>query len=295
MTRTDMHLKAMVRHLGAAEYGSSHGTQVPADATTTPEADGQAVTLRPTSFQTGPAVHGSPPQSRPHRWARHVGDVMTTAVVTVGLLTPYKMVASLMAENRVSGFPVLDADGHVVGVVTEANLLAEEEKRAWERMAVPGHGLRPQQHWALTAGELMSSPAITIGPDATIAGAARAMNEHRVRRLPVVDPGGRLLGVVSRRDLLSVFLRTDSAVAAEVREVFDEVLQVSSVTVTVTVQDGVVVITGPPNDARGLVAVAIRLAWGVDGVVDVIDQRDGRRSGTEPAGAQPAPASPESP
>ena len=295
MTRTDTHLKAMVRHLGAVEYGSSHGTQVPVDATITPEADGQAVPRRPTSFQTGPAVHGSPAQSRPHRWARHVRDVMTTAVVTVGLLTPYKKVASLMAENRVSGFPVLDAEGHVVGVVTEANLLAEEEKRAWERMAVPGHGLRPQQHWALTAGELMSSPATTIGPDATIASAARAMNEHHVRRLPVVDPGGRLLGVVSRRDLLSVFLRTDSAVATAVREVFDEVLKDSPGTITVTVRDGVVVITGSLNDDRGLVAVAIRLAWGVDGVIDVIDQRVGRGGGAEPAGAGPAPASPESP
>src|ERR1700743_2795046 len=112
MTRTDMHLKAMMRHLSAAKYGSSHGTRVPADATTVPEAGGQAVNPRPTLLQAGPTAHGSPPRSRPHRWARHVGDVMTTAVVTVGLLTPYKKVASLMAVNRVSGFPVLDADEH---------------------------------------------------------------------------------------------------------------------------------------------------------------------------------------
>jgi len=91
-------------------------------------------------------------------------------------------------------------------------------------MAIPGHTLRPQQHWALTAGELMSAPAITISSDATIADAARAMNAHHVRCLPVVDPDGRLLGVVTRRDLLSVFLRPDDDVAAEVRRIFDEVL-----------------------------------------------------------------------
>jgi CBS domain-containing protein len=281
MTRTDMHLKAMVRHLGATQYVSLHDAGAPADGATAPEL-------------AGATTYDGRPQPRTHRWARHVRDVMTTTVVTVGLLTPYKEVARAMADNGVSGFPVLDVGDHVAGVVSEANLLAEEEKRAWERMAVPGHGLRPQQHWALTAGELMSSPAITIGPDATIASAARAMNEHRVRRLPVVDPGGRLLGIVSRRDLLSVFLRTDSAEAAEVREVFDEVLQAGSGTVTVTVQDGVVVITGPVDDDRGLVAVAIRLAWGVDGVIDVIDHRGARRGGTEPAGAQPVPATPES-
>jgi len=281
MTRTDMHLKAMVRHLGATQYVSLHDAGAAADGATAPEV-------------AGTTTHDGLPQPRPHRWARHVRDVMTTTVVTVGLLTPYKEVARAMAENRASGFPVFDAEGHVVGVVTEANLLAEEEKRAWERMAVPGHGLRPKQHWALTAGELMSSPAITIGPGATIARAARAMNEHRVRRLPVVDPDGHLLGIVSRRDLLSVFLRPDDAVAAEVREVFGEVLQARSGAVTVTVKDGVVVLTGPPGADHDLVAVAVRLAWGIDGVIDgvidIIDQRDNSHADTGSAGGRRATA-----
>jgi CBS domain-containing protein len=170
---------------------------------------------------------------------------------------------------------VLSAERHVVGVVTEANLLAEEETRAWERMAVPGHGPRPQQPSGLTAGELMSSPPITIGPDATIARAARVMNDHHARRLPVVDEDRHLLGIVSRRDLLSVFLRPDGDVAAEVREVFNEMLPADPGNVTVTVQDGVVILTGPPDADRDLVAVAIRLAWGVDGVIDIIDRREG--------------------
>jgi CBS domain-containing protein len=139
---------------------------------------------------------------------------MTPDVVTVNRLAPYKEIARLLAQNRVSGVPVLSEGGQVAGAVTEANLLAEEEKRACERMAIPGHG--PQQDWALTAEELMSSPAITIGPNATIAGAAREMTACNVRRLPVVGEDGRLLGIVSRRDLLSVFLRPDGDVAADI-------------------------------------------------------------------------------
>ena len=213
------------------------------------------------------------PRSRPQHWARSVRDVMTTTVVTVGLLTTYKEIARLLTENRISAVPVLTDPGQVVGVVTDANLLAEEEKRAWERMAVPGHGMRPQQRWALTARELMSAPAITIGPDATIAGAARLMNDHHVRRLPVVDSGGRLLGIVTRRDLLSVFLRPDSDMAAEVRRIFCEVLKADPASLIITVHDGIVTVAGPLDAGRDLVAVAIRLAWGVDGVVDVIDER----------------------
>jgi CBS-domain-containing membrane protein len=161
---------------------------------------------------------------------------MTTAVVTADRLAPYKEIVRLLAENRVSGLPVRCAERQVAGVVTEANLLAE----------------------------LMSAPAITIGQNATIAGAAREMSAHNVRRLPVVDSGGRLLGIVSRRDLLSVFLRPDGDVAADVREILGEMLPAGSGTVAVTVKDGVVVLEGPPGAGRDRVAVAIRMAWGVD-------------------------------
>jgi CBS domain-containing protein len=219
---------------------------------------------------------------------------MTTDVVTVDRVAPYKEIVRLLAENRVSGLPVLFEGGQVAGVVTESNLLAEGEKRAWEQVAVPGHG--SQQDRALTAGELMSAPAVTIGPNATIAGAAREMSAHSVRRLPVVDEDERLLGIVSRRDLLSVFLRPDGEVAADVREIFAEVLPAGSGIVTVTVKDGVVVLTGPPGADRGqvAVAVAIRMAWGVDGVVDIIDRRDVSHGGTEAVAAHRASAAPAS-
>jgi CBS domain-containing protein len=234
------------------------------------------------------------PQRLPGRRTRRVRDVMTTAVVTVDEAASYKEIARLLAENRISGVPVLSAGRQVVGMVTEADLLAHEDRRAWEQAAVPGHGLRAQQDWALTAGKLMSSPPVTIHPDATIPGAARAMSAHHARRLPVVDSGGCLLGIVSRRDLLSVFLRPDSDVAADVREIFDEVLHIDPGTVTVTVQGGVVVLTGSLDTDRDLVAVAIRLAWGIDGVVDIIDRRGTSGTGPQAAAARPAPAASES-
>jgi CBS domain-containing protein len=234
------------------------------------------------------------PQPYPRRWAARVRDVMTTTVVTVEESIPYKEIARLLAENKISGVPVLSTGRHVAGVVSEADLLAEEEKRAWERVAVPGHGLRSQGHWALTARQLMSSPAITIHPDATTSGAARLMNAHHVRRLPVVDSGGCLLGIVSRRDLLSVLLRPDSDVAAEVRVILDEMLRADQGVVTVTVKDGVVALAGPLGADRDLVAVAIRLAWGVDGVIDVVDCRSASDAATKSAADDTASATSES-
>jgi CBS domain-containing protein len=292
MSRTDIHLDAMLRQLGAVYYESRHGEASRADVDRALHTVEEHVHDQPGPSQPGAITSDGLP--RPRRWARRVEDVMTTAVVTADRLTLYKEIARLLAQNRISGLPVLDAGRHVAGVVTEANLLADEEKRAWERVAISGHG--PQQHWAVTAAELMSSPAITISPNATIAAAAREMSAHNVRRLPVVDEDGCLLGIVSRRDLLSVFLRPDGDVAVEVREIFAEVLPADPGIVTVTVKDGVVVLTGPPGTDRDrvAVAVAIRMAWGVDGVVDIIDRRGASHGGTESAATHRASATPQS-
>jgi CBS-domain-containing membrane protein len=120
----------------------------------------------------------------------------------------------------------------------------------------------------------MTSPAITIHPDASLATAAGLMNAHHLRRLPVVDPEDKLLGIVSRRDLLSVFLRPDAEIAHQVREILAEVLPGGPTGVEVAVRGGVVTLTGDPELAadNDLVQVAIRLARDVDGVVDVIDK-----------------------
>ena len=100
------------------------------------------------------------------------------------------------------------------------------------------------------------------------------MNAHHVRFLPVVDPVGRLLGIVSRRDLLSVFLRPDAEIARQVSEIFTDLLPGGAAGLQVAVRNGVVTLTGQPELAadEDLIAIAVRLAWDVEGVVDVVDK-----------------------
>lgn len=175
---------------------------------------------------------------------RQVDDVMTASVVTADPLTPYKEVTRLLAEHQISGLPVLRAGWQVVGVVSESDLLAAQDQAA-----------RP-----LLAGDLMTAPPVTIGPDATLAAAVRLMTARGVRRLPVTGADCQLIGIVSRRDLLSVFLRPDPDIACDVGLVL---AGMSAASVAVSVRHGVVTLTGVPAD---LVA-EVR---GIDGVVEVI-------------------------
>ncbi|WP_187365856.1 CBS domain-containing protein [Trebonia kvetii] len=221
-------------------------------------------------------------------WSRRVGDVMATSVVTVDRATPYKVIAQLLEEHRISGMPVLKMGREVAGVVTEADLLAVQARTA-RRLRAPvrlGWGVRGKSHPALVAGELMTAPPITIGQNSTVPSAARLMTSHHLRLLPVVDDDGKLLGVVSRRDLLTVFLRPDEDIAADVRRVLDEILLAGPGEADVSVRDGVVTLTGTLDPKAGehgdLIPVALRLMWDVDGVVDVID-RLGQPTPTVPA------------
>jgi len=213
----------------------------------------------------------------PRGWSCEVSDVMTTSVVTVDRITPYKEIAQLLAEHRISGLPVLKMGREVAGVVTEADLLTAQAGAARRLHASVTRSWWPhrQEHAALTAGELMTAPAITVGPHVTIPAAARLMNTHRIRRLPVVDDMGRLIGIVSRRDLLSVFLRPDEDIAADIRQVLDEILAAEPGEADVTVRNGIVTLTGSLDPKVGphgdLIPLAIRLMWGVDGVVDIVD------------------------
>ena len=143
----------------------------------------------------------------------------------------------------------------------------------------------------------MSKPAITIRPDATIAGAARMMNTHGMGRLPVVDSRGTLAGIVSRRDLLSVFLRPDADIARDVGQVLEELPLVDPMGIVVRVRHGVVNLSGPAESSslrqRDLIAVVLRLVWDVDGVVDVVNRLGGA---AEPKTAWPgAPSTPRQP
>ena len=208
---------------------------------------------------------------------------MTTSVVTVDRITPYQEIARLLTEHKIGGVPVLMMGRQVAGVVTESDLLAAEDKAARDARLdaeTPGRWRRHKpQPAALTAGTLMSKPAITIRPDATIAGAARMMNTHGIGRLPVVDSKGKLVGIVSRRDLLSVFLRPDIDIARDVGQVLKELPLVDPKGIALRVRHGVVDLSGPVESSslrqRDLIAVVLRLVWDVDGVVDVVNRLGG--------------------
>jgi CBS domain-containing protein len=206
-----------------------------------------------------------------------VEDVMTTPVVTADRLTPYKEIACLLAEHRISGLPVLAAGWQVVGVVTEADLLEAQDEAARQSLTgilTRSCRIRGPRHPGLTAGALMTTPPVTIRPDATIRAAVRAMNTHHIRRLPVTGADSQLIGIVSRRDLLSVFLRPDTDIIGDVRRVLGELPLTNPASAIVTVRHGVVTLTGTITSSaaepRDLIPLATRLIWDVDGVVDVV-------------------------
>lgn len=208
------------------------------------------------------------PRPRSGRW--RVSDVMATDVITVHKHLPYKKVAQLLAEHDLTSVPVVSGGGRVLGMVSEADVLRREE-RSFSRL---GAGLPRRTHHqrkqaqALTVATLMTAPAITIHPDAPLGAAARLMNAHHIRRLPVVNPAGELIGVVSRRDVLSAFLRPDDEIADEVANALGKIARVGPVRIAVSVHDGQVVLRGEVPRAT-LTGEAVKIASDVDGVVAV--------------------------
>ncbi|CCK32514.1 hypothetical protein BN159_8136 [Streptomyces davaonensis JCM 4913] len=192
-----------------------------------------------------------------------VSDVMTHTVVAVGSEASFKEIVALLDEWKVSALPVLAGEGRVVGVVSEADLLLKEEFRDTEQ----GDLADRVKAGAVTAGELMSAPAVTVHADASLAEAARIMARRHVKRLPVVDGVGLLQGVVSRSDLLKVFLRSDEEIAEEIRgSVLGQLPFTEPLSVSVT--EGVVTLGGALPD-RALVPVLARAVRAVEGVVDI--------------------------
>ncbi|MGQ4383885.1 CBS domain-containing protein [Streptomyces sp. SAS_270] len=213
-----------------------------------------------------------------HGGPRIVSDVMTSTVAAIGRGAAFKEIVRVMQDWKVSALPVLEGEGRVVGVVSEADLLPKEEFRDSD----PDRAVQLKRladlakAGALTAGELMTSPALTVHADATLAQAAHTMAHAKVKRLPVVDKLGMLQGVVSRGDLLKVFLRDDDEIAEEVgREVVAYVFPAPASNVRAEVCEGVVTLVGHTPDTS-LAAVAARLVRAVEGVVDVqFDLRKG--------------------
>ncbi|MCX5554657.1 CBS domain-containing protein [Streptomyces sp. NBC_00038] len=203
---------------------------------------------------------------------RMVSDLMTTSVVRVQRDANFKEIAKLLAECDITAVPVVDDDDRPVGVVSEADLLRKEAAQLDPAGLLPALHPRPADRakaGATTAEGLMSSPAVTARPEWTVVEAARVMEQSRVKRLPVVDEAGRLVGVISRADLLHVFLRGDRAIREEIdRDVLVHTLGIAPGAVTAHVVDGRVSLIGTV-ERKSVIAVAVRLCGGVDGVVDV--------------------------
>jgi CBS domain-containing protein len=209
-----------------------------------------------------------------------VRDVMSTHVIAVRRSAPYKEMAAMLHMQRVSAFPVLDDDNKVIGVVSEGDLLTKEAFGDSMPDALPGmlRGRARSQASAVTAAELMTKPPVTIGPDASVTQAARLMYSRRVKRLPVVDDDGRLIGIVTRSDVLSVYSRPDADIQQEIaQDLIQGVFLDDPDRFTVVVKDGIVTIDGTPETAptghdivdaarhvEGVVAVRDRLSYPPD-------------------------------
>ena len=204
-----------------------------------------------------------------------VKDVMTTRVVAVRKNAPFKNIAALLTQYRVSAFPVLDDDGTVIGVVSEADLLCKEALIA----AMGGPAARPGPHRddfaraaAVTAADLMTAPPVTITAGEPVSGAARLMYNAGVKRLPVVGENGHLAGIISRADVLSVYGRPDDKIGEEItKNVILNEFPSHPGCFIVTVKDGIVTLEGRPETVRQGRDILAEV-WRVEGVVSVRDR-----------------------
>lgn len=213
-----------------------------------------------------------------------VRDVMTTRVVAVRKDASFKEMAAMLRSSRISAFPVIDDAGRVIGVVSEADLLVKEAVQAESTslLAALRHVHEEDKAAGVTAADLMTGPAVTIGPDAAVEEAARRMYDRRVKRLPVVNKAGLLIGIISRVDVLSVFDRPDEQIRREViQQVLPDVLHTAPRGVEITVRDGIVTVAGrlrgdhegraiveAVRHVQGVVAVRDRLSYPAEGSPD---------------------------
>jgi CBS domain-containing protein len=221
-----------------------------------------------------------------------VKDVMTTDVRTVTQETPLKETAELLAELGISGLPVVEG-GLVVGVVSEADILLKERgvnpsRRGLLGLVLDAAAAVEEKLHARTAGEAMTSPAITIGPERPLAEAAARMIDERVNRLPVVDEQDRLVGIVTRADLVRAFVRADHEIEREIREdVLLRILWIPPELIAVKVENGEVTLAGQV-ETKGEAELAEAFARKVPGVVSVTSKlrwqaEDGGRNATRSA------------
>jgi len=215
-----------------------------------------------------------------------VKDVMTTHVLWVRADATYKDMAQRLREFRISAFPVLDDYMRVIGVISEADMLAKEGLPETEGLAGTLDGIvhRKQHEKAegTTAGDLMSSPAVTVTPGDTVEHAATLMYTRGLKRLPVVNAAGRLAGIVTRTDILAVYDRPGTEIRKEIIQLVLRGLLQDPRQFTVTVKDGIVTLHGEPETA-GLGHELVREARHVQGVVAVRDRLTYPEPGTAAA------------
>lgn len=203
----------------------------------------------------------------------NVASVMTRDVVSVPPDATYKEIAGRLHDRGISALPVVDANGQVLGIVSEADLLLKEERPAPR----PGSELLDRhgdaaKSMARNAAGLMTSPAVAVPSTATLRQAASLMHRRNVKRLPVVDATGALVGIVSRSDLLKAFLRSDASIVREIHEeVLAETPQIDPGEIRIEVEDGVVRLAGEV-ETRDLAGVLVRHAAAVEGVVGIEDR-----------------------
>ena len=204
---------------------------------------------------------------------RTVADVMTRTVLVVPRSAPFKQIVRAMREYRVSAVPVTDTDGTIVGLVSEADLILREDPSVLEPHSFEGRTRREERRKAeaVVAGDLMTVPAVTVDARSSAGDAARLMHRHDVKRLPVVDPEGHIVGIVSRMDLLAEFLRDDDEIRTEVVRLLVDDLEVTPDAVLVQVDDGVVHVEGR-IERRSMVSAIWAGVRAVPGVVGV-DER----------------------
>lgn len=210
------------------------------------------------------------------RRRRTVADVMTSQVHVARPLTPFKRLVQLIEENKISAIPIVDGQGVPVGIVSESDLLLKERRQELESGQSLMHPrLRRAQRAkavGVVASEIMSTPPITVRSDTTLAVAARLLHERNVRRLVVVDERGKIAGIVSRSDLLQVFLRTDAELRDEVLStVIPSMLMPAPEAVRVLVHWNVVTLAGEV-DRKSDIEILTRMTREVDGVVDVVSR-----------------------
>ena len=205
-----------------------------------------------------------------------VKDVMTSRVIWVEQDTPFAAIAAALRQYRVSAFPVLNDKGEVIGVVSESDLLAKQALSGGEA-EMPGMITGILRHKqlekarAVTAGDLMTSPAVTVSPDDTVEHAARLMYLRGVKRVPVVDEENHLAGIVSRADVLTVYSRPDAEIGEEIRTAILLPETTDDADFDASVVDGVVTLTGRPRTREQGREIASR-ARHVQGVVAVRDR-----------------------